>query len=180
MENIVYSKSEFFDSINSSYKSVLKKKTNPSTYHEQRKNTVEGGSGDKTDKSQRQLQTCQAHPSFAFPSPCSLLSRSWCPCCSGATLGEWGQTGLGYTNSAQLGPPVPNSFSPGLEDKWFNNPECCALCFSKVDSAFSLTQVSPTSSWENAEQTEIAAWTPRAGLVLFAFYYKAYLAVSYG
>lgn len=42
------------------------------------------------------------------------------------------------------------------------------------------SQVSPTTSWENAEQTEIMAWTPGAGLALFAFYYKAYLAVSYG
>lgn len=42
------------------------------------------------------------------------------------------------------------------------------------------SQVSPTTSWENAEQTEIAARAPRAGLALFAFYSKAYLAVSYG
>lgn len=35
-------------------------------------------------------------------------------------------------------------FPPGLEDKWFNNPECCALCLSKVDSlhSASLTGIS--------------------------------------
>lgn len=42
------------------------------------------------------------------------------------------------------------------------------------------SQVSPTTSRENAEQTEITAWRPRAGLALFALYCKAYLAVSYG
>lgn len=42
------------------------------------------------------------------------------------------------------------------------------------------SQVSPPTSWGNAEQTEIVAGTPRAGLALFVFYCKAYLAVSYG
>lgn len=53
MENIVYSKSEFFDSINSSYNAVLKKNPQPIMNNEK---TVEGRSGGNADKSQRQFQ----------------------------------------------------------------------------------------------------------------------------
>lgn len=86
------------------------------------------------------FRNCHAHFSFAFLSPCSLPTSSWCSCCEGATLGdaaERGETGLGDTNSAHLWLSVANAFSPGLEDKRFNNPECCALCLSKVDSLHS-------------------------------------------
>lgn len=53
MENIVYSKSEFFDSINSSYNAVLKKPLNLSWTM---KKPVKGRSGGNADKSQRQFQ----------------------------------------------------------------------------------------------------------------------------
>lgn len=73
MESVVYSNSEFFDSINSEFVFVLLifkeildefsvflqhsvEKKSHSTYQEQWKNTVEGRSGDTADKSQRQIQ----------------------------------------------------------------------------------------------------------------------------
>lgn len=126
-------------------------------------------------KARHSFKSCQAHPSFAFLSPCSLLTRSWCSCHSRATLGdaaEWGETGLGCTNSAHLWFPVANSFSPGLEDKWFNNPECCALCFSKVGSlhSASLTGVSHNllgKCWTNRDRGSGAQGWPCIVCFLF-------------
>lgn len=148
----------FFDSTNSSYKSVLKKKK-PSTYHEQGKSTVEGRSGDKADKSQRQFQKLSGTSFFC-------LSQSLLPSLQKLVLVlQWGETGSGCTNSAQLWLFVANSFSPGLEDEWFNNPECCALCFSKVDSlhSASLTGVSHNllgKCWTNRDRGSDARGWP--------------------
>lgn len=67
-------------------------------------------------------------------------------------------------NSVHLWLSVANSFSPGLQDKWFNNPECCALCFGKVDSLHSALPTGISSNllgkcWTNGDRgLEARGW----------------------